>query len=377
MGQTPVTLGPWKRYRMLTNTPALAGSDKNGRKINGSVGDDTVPIVAMHWEQAQGFCEWAGGRLPTEAEWEYAARAGSKASRYGDPEAIAWYVDNAGKQRLDGSSLRDLNRADLDRMLVENGNAPHPVRQKQPNPWNLYDMLGNVLQWVSDLYGESYYRDSPSKSPQGPRDGKERIVRGASWFNPVWMVRASTRVHFPKDDVRSSVGFRCVLDGKTPKTETLTENVGPIQVKTVKPPPVRFEGTNASGTWAVVVDTVGRVEREADTIKVILDRCVITRPTRYSDPYDMVSISASISRSKDKGGWTTLRSSGPHLIRRTLPPGEKLELPSFELGIQVAGLKIEPGDWLTFSVEGVRDNNGKVTAGLVYTQIPIQFPQLP
>jgi Sulfatase-modifying factor enzyme 1/Caspase domain len=99
------------------------------------------------------------GCSPAEAEWEFAARGGSPAVRYGPLDDLAWY---------DGNS----------------GGKTHEVAQKQPNGYGLYDMLGNVLEWMADWYDKSYYKSSPSSDPQGPSRGQERALRGGSWsFN--------------------------------------------------------------------------------------------------------------------------------------------------------------------------------------------------
>jgi serine/threonine-protein kinase len=212
MAQTAVPLASWQRYRTITGAAALPGQDNTGRKINGSTNDASAPIVAIDWDRAQAFCKWAGGRLPTESEWEYAARAGSVQARYGEIDSIAWYADNAGRQRFDSYALLRLTREARDRALLENGNGPRPVGQKRPNAWNVYDMLGNVSQWTSDWYGESYYRESPSHDPAGPADGKDRVTRGGSWFHGSRAIRASARLPIPKGEVRSGLGVRCVLD---------------------------------------------------------------------------------------------------------------------------------------------------------------------
>ena len=124
-------------------------------------------------------CNFAanGYRLPTEAEWEYACRAGSKtAYSFGADDGqlgrFAWFKENANKKT-------------------------HPVGQKQPNAWGLYDMHGNVSEWCNDIYDESYYQKSPSENPTGPAEGKQYVLRGGSW--------ASSRGREP---VRLPVGRR-------------------------------------------------------------------------------------------------------------------------------------------------------------------------
>ena len=193
LGQTAVTVGAWKKYRAATNAPALPGADSLGRKLNESAGNDSVPAVAMTWDEAKNYCEWSGGRLPTEAEWEYAARAGSTGARYGNLDEIAWYGDNSGNQRIDSTALYQADAKSYAQKLFDNGNGPKPVGQKAPNAWNLYDMLGNVWQWTADWYGEKYYDANDGRDPQGPPGGTQRALRGGSWVGGPSGVRVSSR----------------------------------------------------------------------------------------------------------------------------------------------------------------------------------------
>jgi len=134
------------------------------------------PVVGVSWDEAVAFAEWAGGRLPTEAEWEYACRAGTTTATYAgnltsqekDPvlDGIAWYLGNSGG-RL------------------------HPVGEKKPNAWGLYDMLGNVWQWCSDWAGP--YGAGLVYDPHGPEMGSDRVIRGGSWRDQARTVRAATR----------------------------------------------------------------------------------------------------------------------------------------------------------------------------------------
>lgn len=188
MTRTPVTVGAYKRYTRATKqympfAPEFPSSNADWK-------NDDMPIVNVSWDDAQGYCTWAGGRLPTEAEWEYAARAGTREPRYGPLDEIAWYDENTRCN-------------------------PQPVRGKRPNAFGLYDMLGNVEEWVNDWYDEEYYHVSPSHDPSGPRRGQKRIQRGGCVLFGPSEIRVSRRSEIPRDHCWELRGFRCVRHRST------------------------------------------------------------------------------------------------------------------------------------------------------------------
>ncbi len=210
MGQTPVTVAAWKHYRAVTGKPALPAADEFSRRINEGAGDDNQPVVSETWDEARGYCTWAGMRLPTEAEWEYAARAGTTDSSYGWLDDIAWYANNSGKKPVDGLDMYRSDASRYQKRLFNNGNGPRPVKTKKPNGWGLYDMLGNVWQWTDDYYAPDYYGTSAKQDPHGPATGTQRVLRGGAWNSVQTTVRVSYRLTNPPGDHVNAFGFRCI-----------------------------------------------------------------------------------------------------------------------------------------------------------------------
>ncbi len=179
LGQTEVTVAAYRRFARSTGAQMPEAPD-----FNAGWNNQNMPIVNVSWDDATAFCGWTGGRLPTEAEWEYAARAGSPEARYGPIDEVAWYSNNSDYKT-------------------------HEVAQKRPNAWNLYDTLGNVWEWVNDWYGENYYPTSPERDPRGPDGGELRVLRGGSWDGVPRYVCVSCRGRYNSSVRNIVVGFRC------------------------------------------------------------------------------------------------------------------------------------------------------------------------
>jgi formylglycine-generating enzyme required for sulfatase activity len=185
LGKTPVTQGQYESFTGK-NPSSFPEAGKE------------APVENVSWNDAMKFCaalterERAAGRLPegcvytlpTEAQWEYACRAGTTGSYSGEPDAMAWYDKNSG-------------------------GTTHPVGLKKPNAWGLHDMTGNVLEWCYDWYGD--YRGGAVTDPTGPASGYFRMARGGSWRVGVIVCRSAARAGGSPDRRDYTLGFRLAL----------------------------------------------------------------------------------------------------------------------------------------------------------------------
>ena len=171
LGKTEVTQAQWLKVMDTNPSESLSFS---------------LPVDSVSWDDCQQFCAKTGMKLPTEAQWEYACRAGTKGATYGDLDLIAWHVDNAGEET-------------------------HAVGQLQPNALGFFDMLGNVWEWCEDRYGS--YSSGSVTNPTGTTTGLYRLLRGGCWAGYASLCRASQRFSYSPIGVDAdygAVGFRVV-----------------------------------------------------------------------------------------------------------------------------------------------------------------------
>lgn len=191
IGRYEVTVSQYDRFCEATGRPrrqeaSLAGPD-HPNSFPAAILVPDHPVVNVSWHDAQAYAAWAGLRLPTEAEWEKAARGGTR-SRF-------WWGDLASPDRA---------RYDSD--------GASPVGRFPPNPFGLYDTAGNVWEWCMDWYSEDYYTRSPANNPKGPETGTTKVHRGGSWMNAPYYVRPALRYSSAPERWSRLMGFRCAAD---------------------------------------------------------------------------------------------------------------------------------------------------------------------
>jgi formylglycine-generating enzyme required for sulfatase activity len=187
--QVTITKGFWIGQTEVTQAAYERVVGENPSHARGA----SLPVEMIEWREAKAYCHAVGMRLPTEAEWEYAARGGSASARYGKLDAVAWYSGNSG-------------------------NITHEVGKKQANAYGLYDMLGNVFEWVGDWYDEESYASGPATDPKGPEfadeaqaimSGRQVVIRGSADGQYYRDTRVSDRKLATPIISVTNIGVRC------------------------------------------------------------------------------------------------------------------------------------------------------------------------
>lgn len=178
-----VTIGQYKKFMDQTGHPKPNYWQPELDRPND-------PVAGVSWKDAVAYASWAGKRLPTEAEWEYAARGGMMQGRY------SW------------GDTPDMSYANYKSFGIL------PVKSLKPNGYGIYDMIGNVWEWCSDWYDKDYYYANQKKNPPGPFVGTYKALRGGAWYCDEKEVRVANRFFALPDNKSYNIGFRCVKSAK-------------------------------------------------------------------------------------------------------------------------------------------------------------------
>jgi formylglycine-generating enzyme required for sulfatase activity len=233
MSTTEVTVGAFRRFVRASGFRTFAEREGRGRMINvardqwewisglswerpldpAQPAPDDWPVAQVVPQDAESYCQWAGGRLPTEAEWERAARGGRDDERF--PWGNTPLPRVAGRFFANGPDEQTKRRIPQWQTFAgyDDGFAMlAPVARFAPNPYGLYDMAGNVYEWSADRYDATAYAHGSRTDPQGPASGDSRVVRGGGWGYYPYHLRSSFRGFFPDAGFpTATVGFRCVV----------------------------------------------------------------------------------------------------------------------------------------------------------------------
>jgi len=220
MGRTEVTQGQW---HMVMGATVREQRDRVNKSFALAGEGDNYPMYYVSWEEAKEFVSRLNAlndgytyRLPSEAEWEYACRAGTTSDYAGDLDAMAWYADNSGGSRLNASEIWGSDQKNYVKRILENGGQTHPVGLKQANRFGLYDMAGNVWEWCEDAWHDNY-NGAPTDGSAwlSGGDSTRRVLRGGSWLNFSFYLHSANRLWFAPGVRSNIIGFRVVAVPRT------------------------------------------------------------------------------------------------------------------------------------------------------------------
>jgi formylglycine-generating enzyme required for sulfatase activity len=221
MHRVRISRGFWLYRTEVTNAQYRKFLQATGRAEPARWGDPLYntpgqPVVGVSWDDAKAYCDWAGVRLPTEAEWEYAARGGDTGLHGRPRHVFAWGDDlpktgNPAGNRADQAAKQQVPEAktwDIFAGYQEGKAYAAPASSLKPNSFGLYDVAGDVWEWCADWYARGYYRDSPNQNPTGPSTGTSRVVRGGSRYDSPNALRLSSRFQGVPGLRHVTLGFR-------------------------------------------------------------------------------------------------------------------------------------------------------------------------
>ena len=273
-----------KAYGFSTETEPWGGDIKEAswRRPEGTVSvfdseRASHPIVSVSWAEAKAYCEWNGKRLPTEAEWEYAARGGTRTQfwwgkAYPKSKKLGNFADQA-------TQWKNLQLLFIDGYLDEFPRTA-PVGSFEPNPWGLHDMTGNVKEWVADWYDKDYYSNSPEHAPTEPDTGRFKTVRGNSWTSQD--LSLAERSSIVPTHVSADLGFRCAKDAEPSGNLASSDTVR-----------MKKDSVSKTSTFDAKVETAEEVSLLLDSSQQGVEKPPLTtKPEIIEDDDSMVFIPA-------------------------------------------------------------------------------------